>query len=112
VGLSAQLKRRARDETPLEETPVEPEGRQATAEAEDANRHARGRGEEAMSEKHYYDVTTWEPDGGGFTPQVGCRRGPWSKWGLRKALRRLQELGYETRRREAFSVLVERRRKR
>jgi hypothetical protein len=32
---------------------VEPEGGQATAEAEAANRHARGRGEEAMSEVTY-----------------------------------------------------------
>jgi hypothetical protein len=43
-----------------------------------------------------YFVTTWDIDLQQFTPQRGCPTGPYSKWGVRKALRRLQELGYDT----------------
>jgi hypothetical protein len=54
-----------------------------------------------------YDVTTWDIEREKFTPQRGVRRGPWSKWGLRKALRRLNEMGYTARKGDAY-VLVER----
>lgn len=41
-----------------------------------------------------YYVETWDIDLQEFTPQKGCRKGPYSKWGLRKALRKLRSLGY------------------
>lgn len=48
---------------------------------------------------------------GTFTPQKGVRTGPYSKWGLRKALRALQAMGYETSKAGGVSVLVEARAK-
>ncbi len=54
-----------------------------------------------------YDVLTWDMDRQEFTPQQGVRRGPWSKWGLRRALRKLQKMGYDTSRHGGVSVLVE-----
>jgi hypothetical protein len=54
-----------------------------------------------------YRVTTWDPEKQRFTPQVGVRAGPWSLWGLRRALRKLRAMGYEGRRGDP-SVLVER----
>lgn len=54
-----------------------------------------------------YEVLTWDMDKQKFTPQQGVRRGPWSKWGLRKALRALQQIGYDTHRSGAPSVLVQ-----
>lgn len=56
--------------------------------------------------KNRYYVHTWDPDTKEFTPQNGVRVGPWSKWGLRKALRSLQDMGYETTRAGGFCVLV------
>jgi hypothetical protein len=41
-----------------------------------------------------YYVTTWDTDKQDYTPQIGCRTGPYSIFGLRKALRRLRDLGY------------------
>lgn len=41
-----------------------------------------------------YYVTTWDAEKQDFTPQRGVRTGPYSKWGLRRALRKLQEMGY------------------
>jgi hypothetical protein len=58
--------------------------------------------------KHRYYVSTWDTDLEKFTPQHGVRTGPYSLWGLRRALRKLQELGYDTSRGGGFSVLVER----
>jgi len=55
-----------------------------------------------------YNVTTWDLDKQMWTPQKGVRKGPYSKWGLRKALRALRNLGYDTNRRCAFYVYVER----
>ncbi len=55
-----------------------------------------------------YDVTTYDPKTAGFTPQAGVRRGPWTMFGLRKALRALRAMGYDVGR-NAPSVLVERR---
>lgn len=54
-----------------------------------------------------YEVLTWDSDRQEFTPQIGVRRGPYSKWGLRRALRKLRDMGYETHRRGAYSILVE-----
>lgn len=46
-----------------------------------------------MSKPRYY-IWTWDTDKQSFTPQAGVRCGPWSKWGLRRAIRRLREMGY------------------
>jgi hypothetical protein len=54
-----------------------------------------------------YRVTTYDVNTGKFTPQSGVRCAPYSKWGLRKALRKLRRLGYEATRSDS-SVLVER----
>jgi hypothetical protein len=56
----------------------------------------------------YYDVTTWDARRQCFTPQRGVRRGPYTLWGLRRALRRLRELGYACDRHDP-AVLVTRR---
>jgi hypothetical protein len=55
-----------------------------------------------------YDVTTWDARRQAFTPQRGVRRGPYTLWGLRRALRKLREMGYSCDR-EDSAVLVERR---
>ncbi len=47
--------------------------------------------------KTRYYVYTWDTDKQDWTPQAGVRCGPWSKWGLRKALRKLREYGYSAR---------------
>jgi len=62
-----------------------------------------------MAKPTYYEVLTWDMDRGmrgAWTPQKGVRRGPYSRWGLRKALRKLQGMGYETRKRSGYSVLI------
>ena len=58
--------------------------------------------------KPKYCVLTWDPERQRFTPQSGVRQGPYTIWGLRKALRKLQAMGYDTRRKGGHSVLVER----
>lgn len=58
--------------------------------------------------KPRYRVLTWDYIREKFTPQIGVRCGPYRLMGLRKALRALRELGYETTRTGGFSVLVER----
>jgi len=45
-----------------------------------------------MKPKYY--VTTWDPDTQKFTPQSGVRTGPYSLFGLRKAIRKLRACGY------------------
>ncbi len=57
--------------------------------------------------KDRYEVLTYDIDTGEFTPQQGLKRGPWSKWGLRRALRRLRRMGYEGTRQDN-SILVQR----
>lgn len=44
--------------------------------------------------KRRYFVTTWCNENQAFTPQKGVRTGPYSLFGLRKAIRALRELGY------------------
>ena len=61
-----------------------------------------------MTTTKRYDVMTWYHDREEFTPQIGVRRGPYTLFGLRKALRKLRDLGYETNRAGAFCVLVQR----
>ena len=58
--------------------------------------------------KPKYYVTTIDPEKDRFTPQKGVRTGPYTMFGLRKALRKLQSFGYECGRDDP-SVLVERR---
>lgn len=55
--------------------------------------------------KTQYYVTTWDTDLQAFTPQAGVRTGPYSLFGLRKALRKLREYGYSADRDDP-SVLV------
>lgn len=57
--------------------------------------------------KHRYYVTTWDTNKQTFTPQQGVRKGPYSLWGLRKALRKLREFGYPADKGDC-SVFVER----
>lgn len=45
--------------------------------------------------KPRYYVYTWDIEKEDFTPQKGVRCGPYSLFGLRRALRALQSLGYE-----------------
>ena len=47
-----------------------------------------------MSTKPRYYVHTWDTYKNRFTPQKGVRCGPHSLWGLKRALRKLQEHGY------------------
>ncbi len=60
--------------------------------------------------KPKYEVLTWDMDLQKFTPQQGVRRGPYSLWGLKRALRKLQAIGYPCNRNQADSdpsVLVQ-----
>lgn len=41
-----------------------------------------------------YYVSTWDTERGEFTPQAGVRTGPYTLFGLRKALRKLKDMGY------------------
>jgi len=52
-----------------------------------------------------YYVLTYDPERGEYTPQRGVRKGPYTLFGLRKALRQLEEMGYEARKGDS-SVLV------
>lgn len=47
-----------------------------------------------MGYPRYY-VLTWDSDLQAFTPQQGVRKGPYTQFGLRKALHKLREMGYE-----------------
>ena len=44
--------------------------------------------------KQKYDVLTWDSELQKWTPQAGVRRGPYTLFGLRKAIRKLRYLGY------------------
>ena len=57
-------------------------------------------------ERNRYYVETWDMDAQAFTPQTGVEHGPMSIHDLRKALRQLQGMGYDTNRKFAPSVLV------
>lgn len=73
---------------------------------------------ERLREEPRYKVWTWDADGQAFTPQVGVRCGPHTIWGLKRALRKLQSMGYPCNRSHPWglrgdtesdpSVLVER----
>lgn len=49
-----------------------------------------------MNTRQYF-VETWDMDEQTFTPQEGIPSGPYSMFGLRRALRQLQECGYVAR---------------
>jgi hypothetical protein len=55
-----------------------------------------------------YEVLTWDSELGDFTPQEGLPPGPFTRAGLRGALRSLRDMGYDVNRRDAHSVLVRR----
>ena len=55
-----------------------------------------------------YRVTTWDANKQRFTPQQGVRCGPYKLFALRRALRALQQVGYDTSRTGGHSVLIER----
>lgn len=57
--------------------------------------------------KPRYFITTWDINKQRFTPQKGVRSGPYTLFGLRQALRKLQAMGYTCDRNDP-SVLVER----
>lgn len=59
-----------------------------------------------MRKPRYY-VYTWDTYQQKFTPQAGVRIGPYSLWDLKRALRKLQGMGYTVRRGDP-AVLVER----
>jgi hypothetical protein len=48
--------------------------------------------------KPRYYVRTWDYQRQTFTPQAGVRSGPYSQFGLRRALRALRGMGYAARR--------------
>ena len=47
-----------------------------------------------MKKPRYY-VDTYDPEKEKFTPQRGVRRGPYTLFGLRTALRKLRDMGYQ-----------------
>lgn len=49
-----------------------------------------------------YFVETWDIDLQRFTPQIGLSPGPYTLFGLRKALRQLQTMGYMANRNDAW----------
>lgn len=59
--------------------------------------------------KARYYVTTRDVERERWTPQKGVKAGPYSLFGLRKALRKLNAMGYDTSRDGGVMVLVERR---
>ena len=60
-----------------------------------------------MAETTTYDILTYDYKLGKWTPQKGVRRGPYSKWGVKRALRKLQTMGYDARRGDpSVSVLA------
>lgn len=44
--------------------------------------------------KPKYIVQTWDMEKHTYTPQQGVRKGPYTLWGLKRALRKLQSIGY------------------
>ena len=59
-----------------------------------------------MKRVRYY-VETWDYDLQKFTPQKGVRAGPYTLFGLRKALRKLRTFGYDARRQDASTLVFE-----
>lgn len=55
-----------------------------------------------------YEVTTWDTQRQAFTPQVGVSCGPHTIHGLKRALRKLQGMGYDVWGCSRYAVRVER----
>lgn len=60
-----------------------------------------------MNTKTKLYVRTWDHEKHKWTPQRGVRTGPYTQFGVRRALRKLRSMGYETGRENGFSVLIE-----
>ncbi len=60
----------------------------------------------SMTKPRYY-VRTYDWNAEEYTPQAGVKVGPYSIWGLKRALQRLRSLGYQAHRQDN-DVLVER----
>ena len=58
--------------------------------------------------KPKYEILTWDIDRQDFTPQQGVRRGPYTLFGLRKAIRALRECGYTVSRHGDSFTLIQR----
>jgi len=58
--------------------------------------------------KPKYEILTWDIDRQDFTPQQGVRRGPYTLFGLRKAIRAMRECGYTVRRHGDSFTLIQR----
>lgn len=57
--------------------------------------------------KPKYQVRTWDMDKQKWTPQEGVRKGPYNLFGLRKALRKLNNMGYATTKSDGNYVFIE-----
>lgn len=56
-----------------------------------------------------YYVYTYDADVGDYTVQDGVPEGPWTKWGLREAIRLLRECGYPSDRYDNFVLISDER---
>lgn len=54
--------------------------------------------------RRYY-VQTWDAELQKFSPQKGIRTGPYSQFGLRKALRKLRDMGYMARKGDCSTLV-------
>ena len=58
-----------------------------------------------MNKPRYY-IYTWDQNKDVYTPQAGVRCGPYSLFGLRKPIRKLQAIGYVAKRGDS-AVIIE-----
>lgn len=55
--------------------------------------------------KPRYEILTWDANRHKFTPQIGVRKGPYTLFGLRRAVRKLRRMNFDACRSDP-SVLV------
>lgn len=48
----------------------------------------------ATTKNKLYDVMTWDAEKKRWSPQKGVKCGPRNRWGVRRAVRQLQAMGY------------------
>jgi hypothetical protein len=60
-----------------------------------------------MAKRKRYYVRTWDAELQQWTPQEGVPHGPHSQWDLKRALRALQNCGYDVGRAGGHFVLVQ-----
>jgi hypothetical protein len=60
----------------------------------------------ARGQRFRYYVTTRDNDRERFMPEKGVRCGPYSLFGIRKALRRLRRIGYRADRNDGLVLVV------